>query len=209
MGYLSIQARPSTSGAVIFYGATKSSTRQFGKKQLADAGKSQLDTSLCEQDAPTSSVLKTPTSLSRCNESKDDDSQHLVSRFNSPVNDFLPSVTSSGIVALAKVLFANIPYIQVISSIVQQIVQIANDVQVNKDRTRELTDKVMIYANVIFSALAGSQMSVEHGLSSLESELLQITSVLEAIYTMLQSLADSSLTSRINLVLQRQEIFGR
>ncbi|KAG6811031.1 hypothetical protein H0H92_009302 [Tricholoma furcatifolium] len=217
--------RPSTSGAAIFYGATKSTTRRSRNKLANEVSQSatrfsqrlrnkrlggQPDTPLGDQGLPASSS-ETDAALVFPKKSNDHDA-HLTSSFEPSASGLLPAVTSTGIVALAKdisLLFAHVPYIQVVSSVVQQIIQVARDVQVNKDRTRELTDKVVMYANVIFGALSTSQMSAEHALSGLESDLLHITSVLESIYQMLQSLANSSLSSRINLVLQRQELLGR
>ncbi|KAG6918411.1 hypothetical protein DXG01_014816 [Tephrocybe rancida] len=127
----------------------------------------------------------------------------------------ISSVTSNlpGILALTKdiaLLFANVPYIQGVASIVERIIQIADDVKVNKDRAHELIDKIMVYAGVIFDALSGSQLRTEDSLSDLKSDLLHIASVLESIYNMLESLGrDSTLSARINRVLQRQELFDR
>ncbi|KAG6808831.1 hypothetical protein H0H92_002745, partial [Tricholoma furcatifolium] len=203
MGWVHTRPRPSTSGAVIFYGVTRSSRRPR-KNKLSAVGDSQPAAPLDDQSLrPSSSASEVPKSLVPREQSKYADSQHLIGDFKPSATGLLPSVTSTGIVALAKdisLLFSNVPYIQVVSSVVQQIIQVANDVQVNKDRTRELTDKVMIYANVIFGALGSPQMDVEQGLSGLEADLLHISSVLQSIYQMLQSLSDSSLSSRFNML---------
>ncbi|KAG6918380.1 hypothetical protein DXG01_014781 [Tephrocybe rancida] len=107
-------------------------------------------------------------------------------------------------------MFANVPYIQGVASIVQQIIQIAEDVEANKDRAHELIDKIMVYAGVIFDALSGSQLKSEDSLSDLKSDLLHIARILKSIYKMLESLGrDSTLSARINRVLQRQELFDR
>ncbi|KAG6825973.1 hypothetical protein H0H92_001645 [Tricholoma furcatifolium] len=237
MGAADITARPSTSGVTIFYGKKKSTRRRLRSriKELAnkvnhDATgfvrrarnenlQGQLDTPLGDEGFPASSsesdALVFPSLRSK--ESND----HLADSFQCSARGLLPSVTSAGIVALAKdiaVLFANVPYIQVITSVVQQIIQVADtkiddtffaqDVRVNKGRMRELTDKVAGYAKVIFEVLSDPKI-VEHGLSELEPDLLKIESFLKSVYQMLQSLLRDSLTSRIKLVLQRQEHLER
>ncbi|KAG6824101.1 hypothetical protein H0H92_007999, partial [Tricholoma furcatifolium] len=174
MGRSTPLPRPSTSGAVIFYGATRSrNEKQVTKVQ------GQIATPLYNRSPPSSSESEVLASR-RSKESNDvGPTHHLVSTgFKPSASGLVPSVTSTAVLALAKdisLLFANVPYIKMVSSVVQQILQVANDVQVNKDRARELTDKVMIYANVIFSALNNPQMSMEHDLSTLESDLLHIT----------------------------------
>ncbi|KAF8068749.1 hypothetical protein FPV67DRAFT_1652208 [Lyophyllum atratum] len=114
-----------------------------------------------------------------------------------------------GVVKDTTSLFVNVPYIQVVATMIQRIIQIADDVRTNKDRSLELIDKVVLYAGVIFDALNSSELRTSDDLDGLKSDLLHITSVLEAIYKILESFSVSTLAARINRVVLREEILAR
>ncbi|KAG6865259.1 hypothetical protein C0991_004075 [Blastosporella zonata] len=168
--------RPSTSGAVIFYGVTKSKSKsKSGSKRQRYISTSRSDST---SNVPPGSFNSIPLpSLKPVPEHSDSTYKSISPAISTSFGEASSSVAFSGVLTLAQdiaLLFANVPYIQVVASLVERIIQIANDTRVNKDRTRELMEKIMIYAGVIFDAL--NEVKTERGLSDLKSDLLHIAS---------------------------------
>ncbi|KAG5646766.1 hypothetical protein DXG03_002452 [Asterophora parasitica] len=247
MGRTATQPRPSFSGAVIFYGASRSSPKRSPTTPTVDLSDLE-DLSTLQSPTTTSTRSKSPTSITTTDstttfsslsvsngtesgstsvsslsiKSKDGGS-HVLGDTCSKQPTCLTSNDFSAILALAKdtaLLFANVPYIEVVTGMVQQIIQISADVRTNKERSKELIDKVVLYAGVIFEAL--NKLPTDDGLEELKSDLLHIArwdipptalmsmnGILESLYKVLESLSVPTLAARINRVVAREEILSR
>ncbi|RDB30870.1 hypothetical protein Hypma_005893 [Hypsizygus marmoreus] len=226
MGRTIVHPRPSSSGAAIFYGVSSGNGRQALK---VDSQSNQAAASVASPGVVSSPQISISTLESSSNSSFSEGSTPATSASSlsalvkgpsrvstDSLLQSLPTTVSSrdftAIMALAKdttLLFTNAPYIQVVVGVVQQIIQIADDVQTYQDRCLELIHKVTLYAGVIFEALRSPQIRSGNCLDDLKSDLLYMSSILESIYKILQPLSIPTLSARFSRVVLREEIISR
>ncbi|GLB42038.1 hypothetical protein LshimejAT787_1100530 [Lyophyllum shimeji] len=238
MGRLRTKPRPSLSGAVIFYGVSGSSSQCKSREiqgatqihESPEGGIADHQTVVPPPSTSPSPITNDASSITSSLDLNTDSSSYtslsslsiklqenrldagVVTKSYTKPSGRLTRSDVSTVLGLAKdtiALFVHVPYVQVVATVIQRIIAIADNVQNNKDRSLELIDKVVLYAGVIFDALNNSDTRSGNDLDGLKSELLQIANILESIYEILETLSVSTITARINRVFLRDEISGQ
>ncbi|KAF8801657.1 hypothetical protein BYT27DRAFT_7197884 [Phlegmacium glaucopus] len=216
MGRMMRRIKPPVSGAVIFYGSRSAADKKLSSTPI-DPSKSNVYLnnkvgSEPSNDTSTTATKKDTSSTSHIGVSGTKTFPAVpinTSDIPSSVKPFgrEGSATTQAILRLAQdisALFQEVPYVKVVAGVVEQIITISNELDANKDRSQELVDKVMTYSRVVFEALLISQEGDKtQDISVLKEDLMQIGSVLESIYNLLQV---PKAMSRFNRLIYREDI---
>ncbi|KAL0946379.1 hypothetical protein HGRIS_012609 [Hohenbuehelia grisea] len=211
MGFLVVKRRPPPSGAKIFYGE-----RKPRKANLPSTSEISSELPAATGDDPAGSRSSVSSTLNEPASSRPSTSSTLASGQSAgggKDSRTLPLALASSITVLSLLkevceVFDQVPYVSVAAGIALQIANMAEDVRRNEDRSRELIDKVATYSRVVFGALKDSQIRSGVQLEGLREDLLEITTVLQAIKDILSSLAGKKTTDRLNRFINRGEIFA-
>ncbi|KAF9462735.1 hypothetical protein BDZ94DRAFT_1260615 [Collybia nuda] len=224
MGRIARRPKAPPSGAVIFYGQSTS----YDKSKLPGTRIKQpvsSTSSSFEDDpgSPTSSIPSLDTSASLFSdrdfdkESSETSIASSKSGSKSTKSNFklytpAPRTSAVTVIALMKTTMTaiqDVPHVGVLAGFVRQIMQITDEVRINKERNLELIDKVVSYACVVFEALQSSQVSSGDGLGELKEDLTRIAEILGNIYKILQSSTENSFIARMDRVIHREDTLSR
>ncbi|KAF8912195.1 hypothetical protein CPB84DRAFT_761367 [Gymnopilus junonius] len=219
MGRLSRSLPSPSSGALIFYGRNGS-----GSSSLSQSAQT-VHSSSSNTSSTTSTPVQSNSDVAELDGSKLDSNNHLSLKAITELPQdaltktnqvTLEKVTANGKAALRLVkelndAFSEVPYVKVVVSLVQQIITISDEIQANKERSQELVGKVATYGRVVFEALLAinGQESASEDISGIKEDLLQVASVLQSIYDILNSLTTSKAMSRFNRTLFREDIASK
>ncbi|KAH9477868.1 hypothetical protein JR316_0010100 [Psilocybe cubensis] len=193
MGRTVNTARRAPHSAIILYGRSRASIDSTANKTTQTAS-----------DLPSDNRSQTQSSS---NEKKESLEKRTITNKTYFKPTYVQEKATAQTVASMAVdvlsLFEQVPYVSVITGLIEQIIKISDEIESNKDRSKQLIAKVMIYAKVVFDALLGLDEQTAIGL---KHDLEDLAAVLESIHGVLQEMTGPNQASLISRLVYRNEI---
>ncbi|KAF8169378.1 hypothetical protein BJ912DRAFT_1087617, partial [Pholiota molesta] len=145
---------------------------------------------------PTDNIHPSPLGLNGIMQTPSEPQATQSTEVSAPTSASIDAAVDTGISLVNSVtaivkevggMLKNVPYVQALSGVILQIIKIRDEIKANKERCREIIDKVLRISKSIYERLEDVAKSEgKEKLARLEGHLVDCKSTLSAVYTELE-----------------------